>query len=113
MTLQEEIKKKIGETIYEWVKQNFGESEADDPSWNIEALAEELSKSSLIHDIYRAIELDYLKEDVEYYAEQHNYKLTEQQKYAVADKIMNSEWYCSIDPEDLYYYVNEELKRGK
>ena len=25
--------------IYDWVKDNFDESEADDPSWNIEALA--------------------------------------------------------------------------
>lgn len=33
--------------IYNWVKQNFGESEADDPSWNIEALAEHLSKSDI------------------------------------------------------------------
>lgn len=28
--------------IYNWVKNNFGESEADDPSWNIEALADHL-----------------------------------------------------------------------
>lgn len=26
--------------IYQWVKRNFGESEADDPSWNIKALAD-------------------------------------------------------------------------
>ena len=24
------------EAIYEWVKDNFGQSEADDPSWNLE-----------------------------------------------------------------------------
>lgn len=28
--------------IYEWVKDNYGQSEADDPSWNIEALAKHL-----------------------------------------------------------------------
>lgn len=39
-----DYKKKLETIIYEWVKQNFGESEADDPSWNIEALAEELAK---------------------------------------------------------------------
>lgn len=26
-------------TIYNWVKENYGESEANDPSWNMKALA--------------------------------------------------------------------------
>lgn len=30
----------IKKIIYNWVADNFGESEANDPSWNIEALAE-------------------------------------------------------------------------
>ena len=34
---------KIKNIIYEWVKTNCGESEADDPSWSIEALAKELA----------------------------------------------------------------------
>ncbi len=113
MTLHEQIKDKIEKRIYEWVKENFGESEADDPSWNIEALADELSKADFIHDIYWSIELEYLKEDVEYYASEYNCKLTERQMYAVADKIRNSEWYCSINPEDMEYYIKEELKKGK
>ena len=32
----------IKKIIYNWVKENFGESEADDPSWNIELLAGEI-----------------------------------------------------------------------
>ena len=32
----------IQKIIYNWVKENFGESEADDPSWNIELLAREI-----------------------------------------------------------------------
>lgn len=39
---------RIAKSIYDWVKDNFGESEADDPSWNIQLLAchidEELDK---------------------------------------------------------------------
>lgn len=105
--MKEELKK----IIYDWVAKNFGESEADDPSWSIDALAEELAKHQ--HELYWRQELEYLKEDVEYFINEHNIKLTEQQKYNVADKIRNSEWYCSINPEDLEYYVNEELKKGK
>lgn len=35
------------EAIYEWVAENFGQSEADDPSWSIEALADHLSKTDI------------------------------------------------------------------
>lgn len=38
------------EAIYEWVADNFGQSEADDPSWNIEALADHLSKTDIKPD---------------------------------------------------------------
>lgn len=103
-------KDKLTKIIYEWVKTNFGENEADDPSWDIEALAEELAKHQ--HELYWQQELEYLKEDVEYYADEHGYKpLTEQQKYDVADKIRNSEWYCSINPEDMEFYINWALNK--
>ncbi len=106
------MKDKIEKIIYEWVKQNFGESEAENPSWSIEALAEELDKH--FHELYWQQELEYLKEDVEYYANNStDYKLTDQQMYNVADKIRNSEWYCSINPEDMAYYINEEVKKGE
>lgn len=38
---------KLYDIIYKWVADNFGESEADNPSWNIEALADHLSKSDI------------------------------------------------------------------
>lgn len=111
--MKDKMKDKIEKIIYEWVKQNFGESEAEDPSWSIDALAEELTKH--FHELYWQQELEYLKEDVENYAENNiaDAKLTEQQMYNVADNIRNSEWYCSINPEDLEYYIREELKRGE
>ena len=41
----DELEERVGiveKTIYNWVLQNFGQSEALDPSWNIKALAEEI-----------------------------------------------------------------------
>lgn len=102
----------IYKIIYNWVADNFGESEAQDPSWDIKALAEEIGKHQ--HELYWQQELEYLKEDVEYYVNEHDeYELNEQQMYAVADKIRNSEWYCSINPEDMEYYINEEMNKEK
>lgn len=103
------MKDKIYKTIYNWVEDNFGQSEADDPSWSIHDLAEYIEKH--FHELYWQQELEYLKEDVEYYAGENDYKMTEQQMYRVADKIRNSEWYCSINPEDMEYYIKEELKK--
>ena len=104
------MKEKFNKIIYNWVAKNFGESEAEDPSWNIEALAEELDNH--FHELYWQQELEYLKEDVENYIDGLNeYELTEKQMYNVADKIRNSEWYCSINPEDMEYYIKEELKK--
>lgn len=34
----------IEKIIYKWVKENFGESEANDPSWNIKALAKYIER---------------------------------------------------------------------
>ena len=116
-------KEKLTKIIYEWVKQNFGESEADDPSWSIEALAEELAKHQ--HELYWEQELEYLKEDVENYVngldaydkrqlfgglDKYKWELTEQQIYNVADEIRNSEWYCSIDPIMLHEYIKREIQ---
>lgn len=38
------------ETIYEWVAENYGQNEADDPSWNIEALADRLNNTDIKSD---------------------------------------------------------------
>lgn len=106
-----ELKHKINKLIYEWVKDNFGESEAKDPSWSIVDLASHLADH--FHEMYWEQELNYLKEDVENYAEDYGFELTEKQKWAIADKIRNSDWYCSIDCEDMEYYINQELRKEK
>lgn len=105
------MKDKYKKIITEWVRKNFGDSEADDPSWSIDALSEELDKH--FHEMYWQQELNYLKEDVERYAGDYGFELTEKQKWAIADKIRNSDWYCSIDCEDMEYYINQELRKEK
>lgn len=97
--------------IKNWVLDNFGESEAEDPSWNIEALAKELAGK--FHDLYWAQELEYIKEDVKAYAKSHDYNLTDKQMYSVADEIRNSDWYCSINVEDMDWYIKRELEIAK
>ena len=107
------------DAIYNWVKDNFGESEADDPSWDIKALADHLSKSDIDPDelnaytqsnVYWKLDQHYIEEDVETYAENNNYKLTDQQIRNVADNIRNSDWYCSINAEDMEWYIRRELE---
>lgn len=119
-------KEKIKKIIYNWVAENFGENEAEDPSWSIDDLAEELAKHQ--HEMYWQQELEYLKEDVENYVngldaydkrqlfgglDNNKWELSEQQIYNVADEIRNSEWYCSIDPIMLYEYIKREVELAK
>ena len=40
----ETLEEFFNKTIYHWVGKNFGSKEADDPSWNIEALSKYLAK---------------------------------------------------------------------
>lgn len=109
-----DIKQEYKTIIYNWVKENFGESEADDPSWSIDELARELANH--FRDLYWKQELEYLKEDVDYYAENNGHNdLTEEQRYSIADRIRNSEWYCSVASDDMEYYINleKELSKGE
>ena len=110
------------EAIYEWVAENFGQSEADNPSWSIEALADHLNNTDIKPDelnaytkinVYSALDQSYVEEDVEKHAKNTGVELTEQQIRNVADKIRNSDWYCSINTEDIDWYINQELKKGE
>ena len=110
------------EAIYEWVAKNYGQSEADDPSWNIEALADHLSKTDIKPDelnantlfsAYQEIDQHFVEEGVKDYAERKGYKLTEQQISYVADRIRSSDWYYSIDAKNVDWYINQELKKGE
>lgn len=78
--------------IYKWVADNFGQSEADDPSWSIEALADHLSKSDINPDelnaytklqAYDKIKESYLDEDIDYVANDRGVELTNEEKSRV------------------------------
>lgn len=109
--------------IYKWVADNFGQSEADDPSWSIEALADHLSDSDIDPDelnamtksrVYNALDQHYVEEDVERYANDHGHNtLTDQEVRNVADNIRNAEWYCTINGEDMEWYIKQELAKRK
>jgi len=38
----------VEKTIYNWVERNFGESEANDPSWDISSLADDINNIQVI-----------------------------------------------------------------
>lgn len=105
MNVEEEFKK----FLYEWVKKNFGESEADDPSWSIEALAHDLREEYI--KIKEREDTEWVKEDVEYVAEQNDIELTEKQAYAVAKEYMLSEGYCELHAEDILYFIGREKEK--
>lgn len=107
MNIEEEFKK----FLYEWVKKNFGESEADDPSWSIEALAHDLRGEYV--KIKEREDLEWVKEDVEYVAENHDIKLTDKQAYAVAQEYMLSEAYCEMHAEDILWFIQREKEKEK
>ena len=108
--LNERVEELFKQHIYQWVKDNFGQSEADDPSWSIDALAHGLaygSHSVLKYDIYRAVERDYLREDCKMIAEQNNIELTDTEVELVVDEFMDCEAYVDAHAEDWLYWINK------
>ena len=107
MNIEEEFKK----FLHKWVKKNFGQSEADDPSQSIEALAHDLRDEYI--KIKEREDLEWVKEDVEYVANDHDIKLTDKQAYAVAQEYMLSEAYCEMHAEDILYFIQREKEKGE
>lgn len=107
MNIEEEFK----EFLREWVELNYGVSEADDPSWSIEALAHDLREEYI--KIKEREDLEWVKEDVEYVANDHDIKLTDKQAYAVAQEYMLSEAYCEMHAEDILYFIQREKEKGE
>ena len=83
-------------TIYEWVKNNFGESEADDPSWNISMLAEELaSKYTETMGIIVDIQKDYtMTLDPADFGEQQDAMFHYEESYTLAE---GKGWRCVLN----------------
>lgn len=97
---------------YKWVADHFKQSKTDGSSWDIETLAKELDKH--FEEMRSQLELEYLKEDVEWYVDDFtDHELTDQQLYNVADRVRKSDWYHKLDRDILGDYVEEELAKGE
>ena len=103
------IEQEFNKFLYEWVKKNFGQSEADDPSWSIEALAHDLVDEYI--KIKEREDLEWVKEDVEKVAEENDIALTDKQAYAVAQEYMLSEAYCEMQSDDIKYFIKREKEK--
>lgn len=113
---------KLYDIIREWVGHTYGTQEMEDPCWNIKALAEHISKSDIDPDelsaytkcnVYGKLDQHYVEEDVEQFANDRGIKLTDKQIGTVASEIRDSEWYCSINSDDMEWYINQELRKGE
>lgn len=98
-------KKFFKDIIYKWVKDNFGQSEADDPSWSIDALAEELSNHA--YRLYHGIDFENEKENVKFVAGEEGVELTNEQLNEATRNYMESDEFRSIDDawDTISHYI--------
>lgn len=99
------IEKEFNKFLYRWVKDNFGQSEADDPSWSIKALAHDLADE--YWKMQERIERENIKEDIKYVAGDNDIELTEQELADIADDYRYSEAYCATDIESVLYFIEK------
>lgn len=99
------IEQEFNKFLYEWVKKNFGQSEADDPSWSIKALAHDLADE--YWKIQERVERENIKEDIKYVAENNGIELTEQELADIADDYRYSEAYCAMDGDSIMYFIEK------
>lgn len=97
------VEKGLRKFLYNWVSDNFGVSEAENPSWSIEALAKDLAQE--YWKISDRVELENIADDVKYVAENNGIELTDKQVKAVASKYRFSDAYCAMNAEDILYYI--------
>lgn len=106
------------EIIYNWVEDNFGESEANDPSWDIKALAKHLSESNIDpeefsaytkNNTYDYMRQHYLREDIEYASENLGVELTEQE----VEYVINQYYKMEDETTQQLMYIIDEIKREK
>lgn len=99
------IEKEFNKFLYRWVKDNFGQSEADDPSWSIKALAHDLAEE--YWKIQERVERENIKEDIKYVAGNNDIELTEQELADIADDYRYSEAYCAMDADSIMYFIEK------
>lgn len=72
------MEERLEKIIYNWVEENFGKSEAADPSWSIKELAKELAKHKW--EIRSMVQEEYDLEDIDDVADDLGVKLTKDEK---------------------------------
>lgn len=104
--MKDAIKAEYKAIIHEWVKQNLG-----DPSWDIEALAGELT----IHarEIAMIITDETDRNDLLHKAECMGVELTDGQLGRALRCYQDSEARCSLNHEALEYAIKEAMEGDK
>lgn len=101
-------KKTIKNWIYNWVADNYGTSEADDPSWDIDGLALMLYRHR--YEIHDKINYEEVRDYVDYIAHELRYDLTDEQIDEATHEYMLSEACQEMRTEDIEYWLNHVSK---
>lgn len=105
------LTEQISSWLYDWVAENFGQSEADDPSYDLDELASMLYEHRF--DIYHYVERKFQEEDCDSVAEEMGVELTQAQKDVIVDDFMESEQYVSKPSYVWREIIKYELERNK
>lgn len=105
------LTEQLSSWLYDWVAENFGQSEADDPSYDLDELASMLYDHR--YDIYHYVERKFQEEDCEAVAEEMGVELTQAQKDVIVDDFMESEQYESKPSYAWREIIQYELERKK
>ena len=103
------IEKELHKFLYEWVKKNFGESEAEEPSWSIEALAHDLAIEFM--ELDERSKIINITDDILEVAEDNGIDLKKRDAESIARKYRFSEGYCRRDDEDIKDFI--EMWEGR
>lgn len=97
--------------LEDWVKQNYGQGEVDNPSWDIKRLSVALKEK--FWELKDDVELLNITDDVLMTAEEHGIELRWRVAEDVADDYRLSESYCAKDGEAIWYFIEKKLKEGE
>lgn len=103
------IEKELHKFLYNWVAKNFGESEAEDPSWSIEALAHDLAIEFM--ELDEQSKIINITDDILEVAEDNGIDLKKRDAESIARKYRFSEGYCRRDDEDIKDFI--EVNEGR
>lgn len=96
--------------IKNWVLENFGEAEMEDPSWSIDALAEELADHA--HTIYDAMEDGWQYEDIQYIAKEYlGGELAKDHAMRAVQFYKEMDEYQEINRDAIEYAIKQTEKK--